>query len=605
MRFFLFVFLGAFSIAQAQVIEQTHPLSGGVTAHFNTETTDTINPPFVDDFSYRSDRPMQELWSDQYVWINDAVPLFQNSIGVATFDGCNAYGKPYQPGNITTNGISDQLTSNYINLQGATDVWLSFQYQRAGRGEAPSPSDSLVVSYYSPVDSTWTQIWGEKGTGNADAFKTAMIPVTGSQFLKKGFRFRLATYGARGGAYDVWNVDYVQLDKDRNPGDSVVTEPAFARPHPLILGNGPYTSWPWWLSMSNTIANRPNNLTFTYRRLGTVPSGGWSLNLGQYRWEENGILIQQQTAVPVITTTQHDQDLTFDVAVPAGALGTLNGPTKVTTKVWFDGSAAGTRQNDTVQGTLHLDNYLALDDGTAERAYGIENVSGSRVAQKFNTGGLGSNDSLKGISMNFAWFEDSVYTFRMAVWAPADSGSAPGVPLYLTDSVYQHSLHWDRNDIFHFALDSALDISAYPAVWIGYVDVSPVTTMYVGLDQERTLPNTMPRYYGDGFNWYPSLEPGALVLRPFFRYTPTTMAVTAPAIHTFEIYPNPSSQWVSVASKEAGQFEVAIQNLNGQVLLVANGEERIELDITPLPKGMYLIRTLKNGALTYTKWIKI
>jgi hypothetical protein len=115
----------------------------------------------------------------------------------------------------------------------------------------------------------------------------------------------------------------------------------------------------------------------------------------------------------------------------------------------------------------------------------------------------------------------------------------------------------------------------------------------------------MPRYYGDGFNWYPSLEPGALVLRPFFRYTPTTMAVTAPAIHTFEIYPNPSSQWVSVASKEAGQFEVAIQNLNGQVLLNASGEERIELEITPLPKGMYLIRTLKNGAVTYIKWIKI
>jgi hypothetical protein len=83
------------------------------------------------------------------------------------------------------------------------------------------------------------------------------------------------------------------------------------------------------------------------------------------------------------------------------------------------------------------------------------------------------------------------------------------------------------------------------------------------------------------------------------------MAVTAPTMDTFEIYPNPSSHWVTVASKKAGQFEVAIQNLNGQVLLVANGEERIELDITPLPKGMYLIRTLKNGALTYTKWIKI
>lgn len=605
MRLDLLVFLGACSIAQAQVFEQTLPLSGAATVQFSAETTDTLNPPFVDDFSYRSDRPSMEFWSDQDVWINDAMPLFQNSIGVATFDGCNAYGKPYQPGNLTTNGIADQLTSNYINLQGATDVWLSFQYQRAGRGETPSSTDSLVVSFYSPVDSSWTQVWGKKGTGNADAFKTAMIPVLGNSFLKKGFRFRLATYGARGGAYDVWNVDYVQLDKDRNSGDSVVTEPAFARPHPLILGNGPYTSWPWWLSMSNAIANRPNDLTFTYRRLGTVPSGGWSLNLGQFRWEENGVLIQQQTAVPVITTTQHDQDLTFDVAVPTGTLGTLSGPTTVTTKVWFDGSAAGTRQNDTVYGTLALDNYLALDDGSAERAYGIENVTGSRVAQKFNTAGLGSNDSLKGVSMNFAWFKDSVYSFRLAVWAPADSGSGPGALLYLTDSIYQHSTNWNRNDFFHFALDSAVDISAYTSVWIGYVDVSAVTTLYVGLDQERTLPNAMQRYYGDGFNWYPSLESGALLLRPFFRYTPAVMAVAAAPVEAFSVYPNPSNHVVNVASKNTGRFEVAVLNLNGQLLLSAIGEGKIELDITSVPKGMYLIRTHQNGALTYTKWMKI
>jgi hypothetical protein len=129
--------------------------------------------------------------------------------------------------------------------------------------------------------------------------------------------------------------------------------------------------------------------------------------------------------------------------------------------------------------------------------------------------------------------------------------------------------------------------------------------MYVGLDQERTLPSTMPRYYGDGFNWYPSLEPGALMLRPFFRYTPTTMAVSDLASDAFEIYPNPSSQWVSVTSANVGHFEVAIQNINGQVLLNARGVENLELDITSLPRGMYLIRTLKNGAVTYTKWIKI
>ena len=83
------------------------------------------------------------------------------------------------------------------------------------------------------------------------------------------------------------------------------------------------------------------------------------------------------------------------------------------------------------------------------------------------------------------------------------------------------------------------------------------------------------------------------------------MAVEAPAVDTFEIYPNPSNQWVMITSKQVGYFEVALQNSNGQVLLQASGEEKIELDSTPLPKGMYLIRTLKNGAVTYTKWIKI
>src|SRR5210317_1672048 len=514
--------------AAAQVQEVSYPVASPVHEARNVaESTDTLLPPFVDDFSNGLGYPDPALWSDANVWINDAMPLYQNSVGVATFDGCNSFGKPYVPGSTNSDTLADVLTSNYLNLQGMSNVWLSFQYQRAGLGEAPSITDSLVVQFYSPVNGQWSYVWGAKGTGSADAFRTAMVPVQGVNYLQKGFRFRIAAYGARGGAYDIWNVDYVQLDKDRNASDSVITEPAFARPHPLIVGTKSYTSWPWWLDMSNNLANRPSSLTFTYRRMGTVPSGGWSLNLGQYRWIENGNLIQQQTAVPVITNTQHDQDQTFDVGVPAAALGTLNGATTVTTKVWFDGSAAGTRQNDTVYGALHLDNYLALDDGTAERAYGIENVTGSRVAQKFNTGGLGSSDSLKGVSMNFAWYNDSVYTFRLAVWAPADSGSAPGALLYLTDSVYQHSTHWDRNDFFHFELDSAVDISAYSSVWIGYVDVSSQTTMYLGLDQERTLPNAMPRYYGDGFNWYPSLEPGALLLRPFFRYTPATMTVTA------------------------------------------------------------------------------
>jgi hypothetical protein len=83
------------------------------------------------------------------------------------------------------------------------------------------------------------------------------------------------------------------------------------------------------------------------------------------------------------------------------------------------------------------------------------------------------------------------------------------------------------------------------------------------------------------------------------------MTVTAPKVNTFDIYPNPSSSSVTIAANRAGYFEVAVQGLNGQEMMTAAGEEKIELDITSLPKGMYLIRTLLEGSVTHTKWIKL
>ena len=60
-----------------------------------------------------------------------------------------------------------------------------------------------------------------------------------------------------------------------------------------------------------------------------------------------------------------------------------------------------------------------------------------------------------------------------------------------------------------------------------------------------------------------------------------------------------------MVSNQAERFEVAVLNLNGQAVLIAFGEGLVELDISTLPEGMYLIRTLQNGAVTYTKWMKI
>ena len=599
-RFTCFISL-ATVVATAQVQEITAVLSNAPAVSWSAESTDTLVPPFTDDFSYPSDKPSSALWQDAKVWVNDEMALFQNSLGVATFDGLNEYGFAYKENALGSDSLADVLTSAYLDLQGLSNVYLSFQLQEGGRGELPSNADSIVVEYWSPVTADWTQVWGQKGSGTSGPFSSVILPVQGANYLQKGFRFRFAAYGARAGAYDIWNVDYVQLDKDRNPSDTIITEPAIARAHPLIIGSGAYTSWPWWVSNASSVANRPSTLEFIYRRNGAVPSGGWSLNLGQFRWEENGTLVQQTTAVPVITNTQHNQDQTFNVSVPSAAMTSFSGPTTVSTKVWFDGSAAGFRSNDTVRGTLTLDNYLALDDGSAERAYAVQNVIGGRVAQKFKVGGLGGSDTLKGMYFNFVDAGEAyTSTFRMAVWAPADSGDGPGNILYMSDSLYSPSTGYYRGDMMPYELDSSVSLNAYAEVWLGYICTSS-NPMYLGLDRQRTLPSGMPRYYGDGFNWYQSLEPGIAMMRPYFRYSPTNMAVEELA-QDFKVYPNPSSGSLSIESPSA---HYVLRTLTGATVAAGRVEGYENLDLHHLDAGLYILSLRTAQGIAQVKWIKL
>ncbi len=588
-------------VATAQVQEITAVLRSAPVTSWSVESTDTLVPPFTDDFSYPSDKPSAALWQDAKVWVNDEMALFQNSLGVATFDGLNENGFAYKENALGSDSLADVLTSAYLDLQGLSNVYLSFQLQEGGRGELPSNNDSIVVEYWSPVTADWTQVWGQKGSGTSGPFSSVILPVQGANYLQKGFRFRFAAYGARAGAYDIWNVDYVQLDKDRNPSDTIITEPAIARAHPLIIGSGAYTSWPWWVSNASSVANRPSTLEFIYRRNGAVPSGGWSLNLGQFRWEENGVLVQQTTAVPVITNTQHNQDQTFTVSVPSAAMNSFSGPTTVSSKVWFDGSAAGFRSNDTVRGTLTLDNYLALDDGSAERAYAVQNVVGGRVAQKFKVGGLGGSDTLKGMYFNFVDAGEAyTSTFRMAVWAPADSGDGPGNILYMSDSLYRPFTGYYRGDMMPYELDSSVSLNAYAEVWLGYICTSS-NPMYLGLDQQRTLPSGMPRYYGDGFNWYQSLEPGVAMMRPYFRYSPTDMAVEELA-QDFKVYPNPSSGSLSIESPSA---HYVLRTLTGATVAAGHVEGYDNLELHHLDAGLYILSLRTAQGIAQVKWIKL
>ncbi|NDB66204.1 MAG: hypothetical protein EB168_11160, partial [Euryarchaeota archaeon] len=92
-----------------------------------------------------------------------AVPFINNRFaktpltqGVATFDGTDDRGMPYDISSETSYGLADVLTSKPIYLDSNMEnVYLSFFYQAGGYGNYPDEEDSLVVEFFDVLDSAW------------------------------------------------------------------------------------------------------------------------------------------------------------------------------------------------------------------------------------------------------------------------------------------------------------------------------------------------------------------------------------------------------------------------------------------------------------------
>lgn len=549
--------------------------------HLKTTSADTIDLPIFDDFSYKSTFPTERYWADRKVFINSTFATGLKSIGTATFDGLDEYGFPYNLETNQSETIADVLTSHYINLRpNLSNVFISFMYQRGGLGEAPELQDSLTVQFWSPQDSTWNQVWGVKGMGVSTEFRFASIAISDVKYKQPGFRFRFAAYGAPNGAFDIWNIDYIELDSNRANNDTVVQEPAFILNHPFITKD--FTHIPWFHFNNNRLQD---SITITYRRNGSPPLGGWALNLGKYVVQKNGVIIKDRLTVPVITNLNHNVDIPFRIPLQPLDLSPINGEFNVFMRTWFDGTAEGLRSNDTVEISIPFRNFYATDDGSAERAYGVLNQTNARLAFLFQPL---QPDSLRGLMINFvhAGIDVIQNSFRIAIWSI--NNGEPGNPIYVSDSVYRPKYGFYHNDFMPFELDKSVYIPG--AVFIGFIQ-SNTAGMYVGLDRNTDQPE---KYYGNGFIWFKSLAPGSLMIRPYFRYTPLDFSLEEDMspMKIFTIYPNPAHHEFFIAGEETIE-NWQLLNQQGAIYIKGFGNR---IETYSLPRGMYFLQiTSKIG----------
>lgn len=556
------------------------------------QRTTAATLPFFDDFTTYSAFPDPSKWMENEVYINNTMGRAPISRGVATFDALNAIGLPYDTLNRNAQIYADSLTSVTIDLSTHTpgdSLYLSFFYQPAGNGFAPDEGDSLEL-YMLQKNGEWKQVWAVDGD-TASPFVQAMVPIVDTEFFYDQFQFRFVNIASININDDIWNLDYVRLDANRNMNDTVINDVAFSENPGFMLND--LTYMPYRHFLVNPGAVRATQQSVSVRNNYSTPKSlVFSLDANE---TTTGTHLASSSNNPLAIAAYTDQQSAVNVYTNTIASpGTFN---KVIfeNKFALSGTAATEpKQNDTIIQQQIFDNYLAYDDGTAEKSYFLNLFSTlpGKIAIEYN---LAQPDTIWGISIYFGrqvpmgtlkYFSAVVYS-SITENSPAES------------IVYEEDLMQPSYDTVNHFWNYRFNIPVImPAgqFYIGTMQpaLSGADSLYIGLDMNRVGGNHA--YYNVLDNWVSSTVSGALMIRPILgqSFTPTSVADVHPAGRT-NVYPNPATDIIHLSqTNNTKPFNFEIADVQGRVVLKGQTSNDQPISISNLSSGVYLVKTLVN-----------
>lgn len=560
----------------------------------DTSSNDTINPepviitglPFLDDFSQRWYYPDDSKWEDNFVYINSNFPLDPLSYGVATFDGLDDKGYPYDFNNATSYGIADYLTSRRIDLSSIVDsVFLSFYYQPQGIGNKPQPEDSLRVEFFHPIDSIWKRAWGTKGEA-VHPFKLVMIPVD-TVYHTSTFQFRFKNYSTLSGNVDHWHVDYVYLNDNRGASDTVFNDVAIVENNYNMLKN--YTAMPWSHYKVDSIGNMADTMHVKYKNNGTTTEAVF------YKYQvsnENDVQVELYPSTLSSKNVGPKSTLDEPHAVNSMPANDFYFPTNNSTvsffkiKNYFDLNLTTDfiPKNDTAVTYQVFGSYYAYDDGSAEVGYGVQGV-GSKLAHEFT---IKKSDTLTALQIYFnpITYNVSAKTFKLTVWSKLNPENI----------IYQETVTFSPNYTFFNEFETykltnpiLLNTGKY---YFGWEKVSE-DLLNVGWDLNKD--NSSKVHYNATGAWATSSYQGSLMLRPVFGTTNDPVVSlddnnTAANVN-FMIYPNPSNGFVNIKTNIQNDNILDVYNVFGKHISTKNiFNINNEINLNYLKNGVYLIK---------------
>jgi len=554
--------------------------------------------PFLDDFSKPSPFPDTALWINGGVFTNYTYPICPHTLGVATFDGVNSYGLPYNP-EAASNGSypADTLTSQYIGLGSyapADSVYFSFYWEAGGLGSYPKTNDSLVLEFSN--GKTWTEVWYQLGYEPAPpdtGFHYVLIPVASEQYFLNAFQFRFRSYACTAGNLDHWHIDEVYLNQFRSYTDTSQSDIAFVYESPSMLTNYEYEPWEQFestdLKSSVFIYERNNNtvaLNTLYKDtiIGPAPNlnSGYSGGVNNFQpFYTNGYNSY---------TPQCQPPLNFIYSAPTGP-ATWAITYEMTASPDFD------PWNDTLRFAQTFSNFYAYDDGTAEANYSVIpfNSTPTQLAEQIT---LNKKDTLLGIQMffNYVLANTRGYIFRLAVWADA-AGQPANNPIMEDSTLYSPDYtSLDQFTYYKFK---------YPPTVSGIIYVGIVTTsgdsINIGYDMNNDHENQV--FYNVGYGWNYSSFTGSIMMRPVFgnKLFNAINEVSAEK-SDLEIFPNPARDEVTLSEAMLSNTIVRIYASDGRLWYENLNFSGDHLNTSQLPEGFYIMQiTPKDSKTEFSK----
>ncbi len=585
-----------------------------------------VNPvslPFWDDFStVKGHSADSMLWiNNDKVFINNGQAINPPSINVASFDGYNASGLPYNMNEHTAVGYGDTLETQPIRMGDVApadrnNIFLSFFYQAGGNSEPPNASDFLRLQLRSTEGWVDTLTFYIGNDFDPSVFHEVALQINKPKYFHNEFQFRFIFFGTLSGAYDSWHLDYVYLNKrtfnDRNTN---ISDRTITKPVSSVLGD--YYAIPY----SHFITNPDGLFTKPHIELFNLKDTSFSQVIN---YTSHFTITNYTGTTPVVAFNNFVDNPAPLPSLPSRGRATHQlqnlpsttyfNPTadsaSIVVQVGFNSGDNNNDyfsryipisflSNDTVQHEFTLSKYYAYDDGTAEYAAGLSQ-QGNQFAYRFvmQTTAV---DTLNGVFFYFPYFGGaSPATTQLFVMK--DKNGLPDSENLLYDQAINITKTTNSQFTFYKFNEGILVRDTF---YIGYreprVTSDPNSRIRIGLDASHDTGHQMFYRANELSAWILNTDlSGSLMIRPHFGKGDVVTSVNEPREAAI-VYPNPNRGEFFVKGRAE---KISVLSGTGQAVgfTIEHAGDLKKVSIRQAAPGLYFIR-YSSGMHTFTEKI--